>query len=546
MIVGVEDAVQALVDQGRAALRAGDADAARAVFEAAVAQDECGVTLEGLAQSLHMEEDYARPSRDAYERAYTAYRREGNAIGAYSCARMIAFHHGGVHGEWARFHGWVQRAGTLLDEIGGELERGRHELIRGQYGDATDDEKEAHYREALAIGRTHNDPNLEFQALAYLGAHLVHEDRVAEGMPMLDEALAAVCAGEVTDSTISDEIFCFLLGACERSHDVARADQWMRAATDMAERLRLRTMAAICRAHYGGILTAAGRWVEAERELLESARGLRDWAGALSANAITRLADLRVRQGRLDEAEQLLDGLDENPDAARPLAALYLARGEVVRARDRLERALSQPAPGGAGPLLALLVDVQLADNDIDAATSTAERLEALAADTPTDYLKASAALARGKVCLATSSGDARACLTDALSAFARAELPVDLAKARIELARAVAGERPEVAIAEATAALEAFERLQSPVDVEVAAALLRQLQTKPAERADGLTRREAEVLELLGEGLTNAEIGDRLYISRKTVEHHVGRVLAKLGLRSRAEAAAHAARGGK
>ena len=56
------------------------------------------------------------------------------------------------------------------------------------------------------------------------------------------------------------------------------------------------------------------------------------------------------------------------------------------------------------------------------------------------------------------------------------------------------------------------------------------------------MTKREAEVLDLLGYGLSNPEISDRLYISRKTVEHHVGNILAKLGLRSRGEAA-HAAR---
>lgn len=49
-------------------------------------------------------------------------------------------------------------------------------------------------------------------------------------------------------------------------------------------------------------------------------------------------------------------------------------------------------------------------------------------------------------------------------------------------------------------------------------------------------------MLALLGHGLTNAEIAGRLYITPKTAEHHVGRILAKLGVRTRAEAAAFAA----
>jgi len=122
----------------------------------------------------------------------------------------------------------------------------------------------------------------------------------------------------------------------------------------------------------------------------------------------------------------------------------------------------------------------------------------------------------------------------------------MELARARLALANALVTERPQLAMAEARAALEAFERLQAARDADAAAPLLGSLRVPAAVANKGgglLTRRETEVLELLSQGLSNPEIAARLYLSRKTVEHHVGNILAKLGLRSRAEAAAYATR---
>jgi DNA-binding NarL/FixJ family response regulator len=124
--------------------------------------------------------------------------------------------------------------------------------------------------------------------------------------------------------------------------------------------------------------------------------------------------------------------------------------------------------------------------------------------------------------------------------------MPLEGATARLRLAQLSSEDRPDVAVAEASAAFRDLTELGARRTADEAAALLRALGA-PArsgpKRNVGLTRREDEVLALLGHGLTNSEIGGRLFISAKTVEHHVSRVLAKLGVRSRAEAAAHAAR---
>ncbi|HVM05436.1 MAG TPA: LuxR C-terminal-related transcriptional regulator [Acidimicrobiales bacterium] len=505
--------------------------------------------LEQEAEARYRAVDYPG-AIDRYEEAFRAYREAGDRLGAGRAARIVAWLHGNVHGDWAVAGGWFGRARALLEDAGPDSAEHGWVLLMQVAPDGDPTVQEARCRQALELGRRHGDPDLEFEAQGWVALTLIQSGRVEEGLLLFDEVLAALCAGEIRDVFVVEGTICGMFLACERANDVVRAEQWLRVTEDVVGRPYMAGVSAFCRAHYGGILTAAGRWSEAEVELTEAARLLDRTYVGMRGTALVRLADLRARQGRLEEAEELLAGFDQRPDAFRPLAAVHFARGNTALARDLLERALAQDdMVAVAGPVLALLVDVELADGAVADARRAAQSLADLAVRQGGHYLRAAAALARGKVCVAEGTSDARACLREALSSFAEARMPVHLAQARLELARALAAERPEVALAEASAALEAFERLQAARDADAAAAVVRSLggpaRTGP-KRRQPLTRREEEVLDLLGHGLTNPEIGERLYISRKTVEHHVGRVLAKLGLRSRAEAAAHAARTGR
>jgi DNA-binding CsgD family transcriptional regulator/tetratricopeptide (TPR) repeat protein len=95
------------------------------------------------------------------------------------------------------------------------------------------------------------------------------------------------------------------------------------------------------------------------------------------------------------------------------------------------------------------------------------------------------------------------------------------------------------------TEALRRFEQLGARPAADQVARRLRNFGVRTPRRAtlshpDGLTARQADVLALLREGLGNAAIAARLNISAKTVDHHVSAIIAKLGVRSRYEAARH------
>ena len=518
------------------------------VLAGAADQRSSATEVEGRARDAYLDLDFRR-AIEGWEEAYAAYRAANDQVNAIRMARTLACMYGTVVGDAAVMSGWLARARTLLAAAGDSAQRGWVALNTGMF-EPDRGRKQDLFREALEVARAYADADLEFTTLAYLGASLVHDDRTASGMALLDEALAAVVGGDVADVCALEEIFCQLFSACEHAHDVRRADEWMRIGAAVAQRRRIVAVSAYCHTHYGGVLTAAGRWPEADAALSEA---VALWTlgnrSTLRRGATIRLADLRVRQGRIEEAELLLDGLSVDVEAARPLAAVHLAKGETARASDVLERALVQLEPGSASaaPLMALLVDVHLAKGDPERAAAAAQQLDACAARHPGPYLAAAAALAMGQVRLATGDGEgARTCLRAALAGFAGADLPMELACARLELANAAITEQPEVALAEARAAFGGFERLRAARHVDAAAAVLRALGVRVTTSMAGvgrLTNREAEVLGLVGHGLSNPEIADRLFISRKTVEHHVGNLLAKLGLRNRAEVARYAAR---
>jgi DNA-binding NarL/FixJ family response regulator len=124
----------------------------------------------------------------------------------------------------------------------------------------------------------------------------------------------------------------------------------------------------------------------------------------------------------------------------------------------------------------------------------------------------------------------------------------------QLEIAELLASEFPHQrteALAHLDRAIPAFEEMKMHSYRERALRLgarVGRVEITPSASmtaSDALTRREREVATLLGAGMTNREIADALTISESTAEVHVKRILAKLGLRSRAQAAVWAAEHG-
>jgi len=308
-------------------------------------------------------------------------------------------------------------------------------------------------------------------------------------------------------------------------------------------------MLAFCRAEYGAVHLARGRWPEAERMLTQAhddfSRSRPAWAGG----PLVELAELRRRQGRMDETKRLLETAGAASGAQLCLARSLLDQGEARRAVELAERLLRQlPAHRSLTrvPTLEIVVRGRIARGELDEARAAVNALREIERRVGTPPLRASADLAEGMLAAAAGAHDrARTLLEDAVDRFERSEAPFEAAQSRLELATSlVALGRPEDARGEASIASASLRALGAATEAERA----RQLATDTSDDDDllaAVTPREREVLCLLAEGLTNRQIAARLVVSEHTVHRHVTNILRKLDLPSRSAAAARAVRAG-
>jgi len=544
-VVGTDTAVD-LVSRGHEALAHGDWESARDAFAAAVDLSLDPEASDGLGRTLWWLGD-VDGAIDHRERAYAAFRKRGDAVLAARIALWLAREYVEAIGNEPAGNGWLARAQGLLRDIEPGPAHGWLELTWGSRS-FDPNQMRAYAEAALETARRSGDAELEASALALLGRALLLGGEFDAGVTALDESMVGATAGEVSDPVVFGDICCVVTLACEESGELERLMRWNDVIETYMSRHLHGALISFCGTCGAEFFQAKGDLDAAERCLVQALDAL-EGTGHRSRciHPAAKLAELRMLQGRIEEAERLLAGHEDLPESLGASVGIHRLRGEHAVAAGLLLRRLNQVGETIiAVPLLSTLVEVQLAHGTVDDARATAGRLASLADRFGHPRLTAIAALAAGRVARSSGEADARDHLEGALSAFERLEMPLEAARTRVELARAIREDDPEVAGREARVAREAFERLGADREADEAAAIVREVggpaRTGPKD-IGLLTAREQEVLGLLGEGLTNAEIAARLYISTKTAGNHVSNLLAKLHLRSRQEAAAYAVR---
>jgi len=540
------EALAGELEAGQRALEQARWGAARLSFEGVLDVRESAQAREGLGLALWFLGEVAK-GISSRECAFELYSHEGRGDDAARTAVWVSHQHF-VGGRVSAARGWLARAERVLEGVGDCAGHGWVAVERARHATSLE-EQIVHARRAVEIARKVRASDLEIFAVSVLGRAQVAAGRCEEGLRLLEEAMAGAAGGQVRNIHTLAEAYCNLIIASTNVGDWERATEWCELVDTFAREHEAAPLFGTCRSVHADVLFATGHWVEAERALETSLATHARYVPEMGAPTMASLAELRVRQGRLEEAERLLEGNEARPAARQVLATIALARGDLALAEDLARLCLegedaSDPA---CAPLLELLVTIHLARDHLGAARTALQRLTALATGREDERTMAAADLATGRLRAAEGDQRGRSHLQAALERFSALDLPLEAARAQLELARALDPEARAGAAAEARLALETFERLGASRDADAAAELLRTLGQRSGrawpKRYGALTKRETEVLSLLAAGRSNAQIAERLYISQRTAEHHVASILAKLGLRSRAEAAAYAVR---
>jgi DNA-binding CsgD family transcriptional regulator len=476
-------------------------------------------------------------------RAHQTFLARGDHEGAARCASWLAF---GLlqRGARAPASGWLARAQRILDDAHLDCVVRGYLLIfeaiqRVVKGDAAGGH--AVFSAAAEIASRFGDRDLASLACHGCGRALIHLGNIAEGVALLDEAMAAVVAGDVSPM-IAGDIYCSVLQACQETFDLRRAYEWTTSLSRWcAAQPGLVRYRGECLLYRAEVMQELGNWNEAERDAQAACELLmsRPAAGA----AFYRLGEIHRLRGEFDEADRAYARANERGKQPQPgLSLLRLAQGLTAAAAASIRGVLIDTrSTSSRASVLPAAVEILIAAGDLEGARAAAAELSDAARALEAPVLAAASAHAAGAVRLA--GGD----IAGASDALHRAleswrNLAMSYEEAQTSLLIATVCERREDSDGRRLA-LDTARRLFEKLNAEYCLARAAERSGRAARHVSpgSLSEREVQVLRLLAAGKTNRDIAAELFISDKTVARHVSNIFDKLGVSSRSGATAWA-----